>query len=180
MKILVFSDSHGSAYNMIKALSDHRDAEVIFHLGDGLLDLSSIPEYTENKAIFTVNGNFEDLFSRGDAQKKYETVSLCGKKFYLCHGHRVLGSYIGDDPLTPLMMQGINKNCDVVLFGHTHTKCFRTVSGSDLPVKRTRPMYLFNPGSVSNPRDGIYPSYGIIDVRDNGILFSHASIGEKR
>jgi predicted phosphodiesterase len=46
MKCLVFSDSHGSSYGMLKALALHPDAEVVFFLGDGLSDADSV-EYSD-------------------------------------------------------------------------------------------------------------------------------------
>lgn len=40
MKVLIFSDSHGKAENMLRAVSLHPDAEYIVHLGDGSGDSS--------------------------------------------------------------------------------------------------------------------------------------------
>ena len=179
MKFLVFSDSHGSTFYMKKALSLHPDAEVIFHLGDGVNDLSLLSEYTRDKAVFTVNGNYEDSFFPSDDSKRYDTLNTAGVKFFFCHGHRFLsGGYLGD-PFSVLINKALSKECDVALFGHTHRGYERYIPPEELPFKREKGLYLFNPGSISLPRDGGLPSYGIIEARDNGILFSHARIGEE-
>ena len=102
---------------------------------------------------------------------------MAGKIFFLCHGHRHLTSNYLGSPFKTLINQAVSKNCDVALFGHTHSKYEAFIPPDELPVKRENGLYLFNPGSISRPRDGDAPSYGIIDVRDNGILFSHALIG---
>ncbi len=179
MKLLVFSDSHSSTRNLIKALSDHPDAEVIFHLGDGVADIRSLPELTANKAVFTVNGNFEDFFTPDAEKSRYEIVQFAGKKFYLCHGHRHLSSYSLGDPLSPIINQAASKGCDFALFGHTHCKLDRYIPPEELPADTGKGLYLFNPGSISRPRDSSYPSYGIIEIRGDSVLTSHALIGAK-
>ena len=42
MRILVFSDSHGSTWRMRDALLDHPEADMIIHLGDGERDVENL------------------------------------------------------------------------------------------------------------------------------------------
>lgn len=48
--------------------------------------------------------------------------------------------------------------CKAALYGHTHVRRTEEVNG----------VYLMNPGSPSCPRGGNMPSYGILEVSDNG------------
>ena len=40
-----------------------------------------------------------------------------------------------------------------------------------------KPLCVFNPGSVGT---GLYPSYGVVDLRPDGIIMSHACGGTVR
>lgn len=169
MKILVISDSHGSKHNIKRVLDLHPDADALFHLGDGTADLSSLNGLPP--AVFTVNGNHEDgLFSskKGFAETAAE---VGGKRFFLCHGHR-LGVSFG---MQNLIYKALESDADVVLFGHTHRKCLTYIPEGSA-AGQNKGFYIFNPGSVSRPRDSIYGSFGLIEIKNNGILLSHGSI----
>ena len=78
--------------------------------------------------------------------------------------------------LSALAAAARERGADIALFGHTHLRLERY-----LPPERDgeRPLWLFNPGSISRPREG-RPSYGIIDIlRDDerlDVLLSHAEL----
>ena len=163
MKCLVFSDSHGSPYTMMKALSLHRDAEVVFFLGDGLSDLDAV-EYSESSFSPTprmwlpVRGNcdFSGVF-RGAPVKKIEEITLLGKKIVLTHGD-LFGAKGGLGALSGLALE---RGADIVLFGPTHIPHEEYVGGE-------HPHYLFNPGSASSATR----SFGILTLSEGSILFS--------
>ena len=62
MRILVFSDSHGSTYRMREAISLHTEADIIIHLGDGERDIDLLKEEIGNRKVVQVCGNC-DIYS---------------------------------------------------------------------------------------------------------------------
>ena len=173
MKILIFSDSHGRSANMLKAIELHPDAELILHLGDGTDDLKDISQKYPSLNVKHVKGNKEDgLFGNGN-DSPFLVEALGGKTVYLCHGHRYNVSYTEQN----LIYSAICNNADIVLYGHTHVKENKYLSEvSQDENGQKKGLYVFNPGSISRPRDGIYPSYGIMEIRNDGILLSHGLI----
>ena len=159
MKCLIFSDSHGYDFYMSKALSQHRDAEVVFFLGDGLSDADSLAEADIGRSWIAVRGNcdFSSIF-RGRETLKNEEITLEGYKILLTHGDICHVKY----GLEELKSLAVLRGADIVLFGHTHTPHEEYVNGE-------KPFYLFNPGSIS--RAGY--TYGILTLSPGCVLFSH-------
>ncbi len=164
MKILVFSDSHGNCVNMQKAVDMHPDARYILHLGDGINDLDMLK--TGNIKTYTVNGNFEDGFFSAKKGLPFQCVEIEGKKIFMCHGHRQKVGF----GLQNLYYTALENGADIALYGHTHVKYNKYT-----PLEE-KGLHIFNPGSISRPRDNIYSSYGIIDIQKNGVLLSHGLI----
>ena len=77
-----------------------------------------------------------------------------GKKLLLVHGHkqRVYWNY------DSISYWAEEQGADAVLFGHTHRPVYDD---------RGRVM-LFNPGSISMPRGGTPPTFGILTIEENG------------
>ena len=90
----------------------------------------------------------------------------------MCHGHRQFVN-VGHQNL---IYSAIEQNADIALYGHTHCKFNKYIPSDELAFNCNKGLYIFNPGSISRPRDGIYPSYGIIEIQENGILLSHGNI----
>ena len=159
MKCLVFSDSHGSLRNMQEALRMNKDAEVVFFLGDGLSDIEAIALSDRSRAYFVVRGNcdFRSTFLSSDVAK-VEKISIGGYNILLTHGD-LYGAKGGDGALIALARR---ENADILLFGHTHLPYEKYIDEYE------RPMYLFNPGSVSLSGG----SFGIMTL-DKIPLFSH-------
>ena len=172
MKILVFSDSHGNPANISKAIKMHPDAELLIHLGDGINDLYKITETYPNHETVTVYGNFEDSFFVKKSENTSACISTNGKKIFLCHGHRYSVGFSKQN----LIYAALGQDADIALFGHTHVKYNEYIPSERLNSNRENGLYLFNPGSISRPRDNIYASFGIIEIRDEGILLSHCII----
>lgn len=173
MKLIVFSDSHGKYVNMQKALDMHKNADILVHCGDGVSDLSSL-DIPENMKIYKVNGNFED-FSGGQCGNRI-LFEAEGKRILVCHGHRALGFGNEYDIYTPLLRAAIGQEADIILHGHTHRKIELYYPQDELPEEYDRGIYIFNPGSISRPRDGGFCSYGIIEIRGKDVLFSHGEV----
>ena len=158
MKILVFSDSHGDSLNMRRAISAHPDADAIIFLGDGLGDFFSTPKGVAAQLSVRGNCDWEPMFTH---IPKLDSITLEGQKIVFTHGHEY-GVKYGMDKITRLAE---DTSANIILFGHTHNP-FEHYEGG---------IYYFNPGTIG----GVYTgesTYGVITIRDNGILLSHGKI----
>lgn len=162
MKCLCFSDSHGTSAGMRRALSMHPDAEVVFFLGDGLTDVEELI-YDRRRSWICVRGNCDYIGSVGDVLvKKTDSITLMGRRIVLTHGD-FYGVKAGLDGIMGL---AVDRNADIVLFGHTHQPLEKYLPTEDGGY------YLFNPGSIGNGFRGSI-SYGVINITEQGILLSH-------
>ena len=159
MKCLIFSDSHGSPFYMSKALKLHRDAEVVFFLGDGLSDAEELAQFDGERMWIAVRGNcdFKTCF-RDRPVMKSEEIVLEGRKIFATHGD-LYSVKLGLENIKNLANM---REVDIVLFGHTHIPREEYVDGA-------HPFYLFNPGSISKPNY----TYGILTLTQKSVLFSH-------
>ena len=162
MKCLVFSDSHGESRYMKEIILMHSDAEAVFFLGDGLREVDVLREGFRDKIWVAVRGNCDFYAYFGDAPaQKLETLYLSGYKISATHGD-LYGAKYG---LGGLIKLGLDTGADIVLFGHTHLPLEKYVSDYE------RPMYLFNPGSISSGSR----SFGIMDLGEKP-FFSHGNV----
>ncbi|MGO1528278.1 YfcE family phosphodiesterase [Senegalia sp. (in: firmicutes)] len=151
MKILVLSDSHGDIEKIeeiIKIINSSKDIDMIIHLGDFAKDAIYIKN---NISIEMKNilGNCDFLIDRVNEE---EILNINDKKILLTHGHK----YNIKDNLNNLYYRAKELNLDLILFGHIHK-----------PINFLEEnILLFNPGSISEPRDGSRNSYGIIRISD--------------
>ncbi len=147
MKILIFSDSHRSTSDMRFILMKEGRPDAIIHLGDGSADLNTLAELTGGIPVYQLQGNCD--YPSPDTPVRlisyFEDV-----KFIACHGH----SYNVKAGLSALYFAAKEAECDLALFGHTHTP-FNEVSDG---------IRFFNPGSVASGR------YGVLTV--NGKTFT--------
>ena len=163
MKILVFSDSHGITEKMSDIIaSNSADAELVIHLGDRTADLQGIRERYPQIAFLFVKGNCDFSFLGPSAPEKYSVV-LEDRHFFLTHGH-LFGVKGGD--LRALECEAAKNNYDVVLYGHTHIPSYTEKNG----------VVYFNPGSISQPRGGSLPSYGIITLSQGKSSFKTVEV----
>ena len=161
MKILILSDSHGRTGRLGDAVRMHRDADLICFLGDGLSDLD-VYEKTLGIPIYAVRGNC-DWSSLSDAIPDTRIVEREGHRLFLAHGH-TLGVKGGEGGLIAAARAA---GCDIALFGHTHLPTEKYLSEYG--------MYLFNPGSIGDPREGA-PSFGLLMLDRRNVLFSHGCL----
>ena len=166
MKCLIFSDSHGSTRGILRALDIHKDAEVVFFLGDGLTDITGLVDREPRRAWFYVRGNCDFTSALGTTPvRKLESVTLEGYRIVFTHGD-LYGVKYGFDGLERLAE---SSGADVVLFGHTHTPCEKYRPREDGGV------YFFNPGSIGQASDGGY-SFGRLSIDEKNILLSHGRV----
>lgn len=150
MRVLVFSDTHGSTKEIDKAIACIGDFDALIHLGDIERDVRYIEKKYPQIPVYSVRGNNEPCSSLSSPNEA--VIELCGVKIYMCHGH-LKNVRRGIDSLTETAKE---LGCRVALYGHTHIPC-DTVSDGIL---------VFNPGSCSQPRNGA-PSFGVLEI-ENG------------
>ena len=162
MRAVVFSDSHGKYERMAEVFS--RDKyDVVLFLGDGLSDLHRAGAQNHRFTVFSVRGNCDGQGGFLSALKAKDELSfnLGGINFLALHGH-TRGVKSG---MTNAIFAAREKEADVLLFGHTHEPLLTYLDAEEYNL--TKPLYLFNPGSLASY------SYGICEIRNNQILLSH-------
>lgn len=162
MKIIVMSDSHGSMYNMRALFAMHPDADMYIHLGDGCDNFVDFCAQN-GKPYSVVRGNC-DFYS---GQPTEETVTVDGKVIFLTHGHMYGAKYTTER----LINAGREHDADIILFGHTHEPLCEYIDDDD----GSKPFYLINPGSISQPRSG-NPTYALIITQKGRVLPNIASL----
>lgn len=159
MKILIVSDSHGRSDRIYRAF-DTEKPDMVIHLGD-LEDMkASVEQRLDSPRIpcVFIKGNC-DYNSQGELMP-FSVFTLKGHRFFCTHGHLYSVNYGVDT----LVYAAEEKDCDIVLYGHTHRPCDEFVEGSFGRPK----VHVLNPGSISLPRGGSQRSYMVMDLRDSG------------
>lgn len=148
-KYLIVSDTHGRDDNFYDVLDIEEPLNGIIHCGDfegseGKYALAA------NCPVYFVAGN-NDFFSSLSRELEFE---LEGHTFFVTHGH----NYMVSMDLEYIRSEGIARGADIICFGHTHKPVAKNVDG----------VYVFNPGSLSYPRqEGRRPSYIVLSVNDD-------------
>ncbi len=150
-RILVVSDTHGHDKNFYDVLDIEEPLDGIIHCGDfegseGRFALAS------DCPVYFVAGN-NDFFA--DLKREIE-FDLGSHRCFATHGHQYLVSM----DLENIKAEGISRGADMIFFGHTHKPVAKNADG----------VYLFNPGSLSYPRqEGRRPSYIILTIDGENI-----------
>lgn len=146
MRILVFSDSHGSERTLETAMLLHKDAGLIIHLGDGERDFDGISHAVEGRRIVQVCGNC-DLYS---LLPNNEIIDVEGVRIFCSHGHTELVKH----GTQPFIEKAKSLGARIALYGHTHQSVTDYDDG----------LHIMNPGYA---RAG---EYGVIDITPAGIM----------
>lgn len=151
MKILVIGDTHGNITSAVKVIRRiKRRIDFIIHLGDNVSDAQDLSYEFEDIHFEYVAGNC-DFSSYVDKEK---ILSVNGRRILVTHGHLYgVKSGIGS-----VYNHAVKNKCDVVLYGHTHIP--QVVKYDDILI--------MSPGSMSLPRGKEGPSYGVLDITDEG------------
>ena len=158
--ILVLSDIHGKISYALDVVKMHPECQTVIFLGDGARHIPHLEKAAPEKVFFSVMGNCDTFLD--SITEKEAVLEISGHRIFICHGHTRMVKY----GLSALHNIAKEKNCDIALYGHTHIakEVFDSESG----------IYMFNPGSIGEPRDGRY-TYGILSLDRKNVLFS---IGE--
>ena len=166
MKILVFSDSHGSSAPLRAALEAHRDAEAAVFLGDGAAEAWDVLADYPHLARCILAGNCDShiaLAARGADLGEECVLDLGGKRFFCLHGH-TRGVKMG---MERALYRASEVEADGILFGHTHIALNEYAPDPACPSRR---ILLFNPGSVGR---SLRHTYGVIHVVNGAISAGH-------
>lgn len=148
-KYLVVSDTHGRDQNFYDVLDMEGKVDGIIHCGDFEGSEGRFALAAECPVYFVAGNN--DFFSDLNRELEFE---LCGHNFFVTHGH----NYFVSMDLESIKDEAIARGADVVVFGHTHRPVAKLVGG----------VYLFNPGSLSYPRqEGRRPSYLVLNIDEH-------------
>lgn len=120
----------------------------VLFLGDGARDADAVEAAFPALAFYRVSGNCDI----GGFTPESGLAAFGGVLFFYTHGH----NYQVKSGLGGLWQEAKRRGADVALFGHTHVAHCELVEG----------IYLFNPGSLSLPRNGI-STYGIITIENS-------------
>jgi putative phosphoesterase len=147
------SDSHGNALNLRKCIEKNIKSDIFLFAGDCESEILGIIEQYPYLDIRAVRGNND--YNPRLPQDLY--IDVTGAKILLTHGNKYTVDYYGTDILENKARE---KGCNIVVFGHTHTRLNEYHDG----------IYFLNPGSIARPRDFKPPSYGYIDITPQGIV----------
>ncbi len=154
MRAIVISDIHGDYTNLNSILLSQSKAEVVFFLGDGEEDIERIKHNFPNKMFVMVKGNCD----WGSKLPIEQFFTLEGKKIMLTHGH----AYDVKLTYNRIINNAKYNDCDVLLFGHTHSPLTLYEDG----------LYIMNPGSAC----GYDATYGTLDITPQGIVTNIVNI----
>ncbi len=150
MKVIVFSDAHGSRVLVERIISFNPDADYFISLGDSELSL----DFLLDLDIIPIKGNYPR-----DAGLAYDKIlKIEGRKIYLTHGHK----YGVQKSLMKLLKYVLGQDFDLVLYGHTHIARVDNING----------MLIMNPGSIKSPRSKTAPSYLILNITKDEITYT--------
>lgn len=132
------------------------DTDIVIHLGDCTRDFDEVRRDFPTIAFLGVRGNND--FIPNDDYPHNRTFTYDGHTYLLTHGHM---EGVRSSQYSHLVLAAKKHKADVVLFGHTHVGVIREYDG----------IHLFNPGSLTRPRDFCGGSYGVIRAENGKINF---------
>ena len=181
MKYLIASDIHGSAYwteRLVAAIESEQPDRIVL-LGDLLYHgpRNDLPrDYAPKRVIPLLNALADRIIAvRGNCDAEVDQMVLdfpvmadyatlfdeTGRELFLTHGHVFGAGMHNSVDHAPALPEG-----SALVYGHTHVKVNEESAAHP-------GLWLFNPGSVSIPKDGTH-SYGIYE----GGTFRHVILEE--
>ena len=150
MKVLVISDTHRrlqNAESLLNRLINQGGLDAVVHCGDHIDDARSLEKKFPNLAFYMVPGNC-DFEGMGSGTSLFTEIG--GVPTLITHGHKHHVKYGTEE----LVIDAQAYEAKLVLFGHSHIA---------YKVKKEG-ILLLNPGSLSEPRDTMYPSFALLDL----------------
>ena len=122
----------------------------IWHGGD-VVDLSILEKLESYAPVVVVKGNCDSFFGRNLPHSVVESVE--GVKIGMIHGWDIALDHL------PSVAGAFPNDVDLIIHGHTHRRRREVLERPDGSL-----VTVINPGSVSSPRGGETPGYGILRV----------------
>ena len=173
MHVLVASDSHGRISNLLDMMRRSNTArfpaDAVIFLGDGMRDLQYLTDM--GVPLFPVSGNC-DFHTFGAPTE--DTITLDGVRIFFTHGDRFsVKSGVGR-----IAAYAAARDADVVLYGHTHVPAMQYLdAGEEIGgVTLKKPLYVINPGSIGESRDGHGCGYGVMTLQNGSVLWSRVTL----
>mgnify|MGYP000309484517 CR=1 FL=1 len=155
MRIAVISDTHWSSWDLkdrlvceLETLLTEGRFDQIWHAGD--VTGSEVLEKLDSFGpVVCVKGNCDRFLYRQLPHSVTETLEEV--KVGMTHGW--------DLPLdhAPFVKSRFAADVDIIIHGHTHRRRYQEIAGE-------HPTTIINPGSVSSPRGGETPGYGVLEI----------------
>lgn len=160
MRVIVFSDTHGSISAVDKVITANENvcSHFIF-LGDGVQEFDIVKEKYTDKHFYSVIGNCD----KGGAPEE-AVIEIYGAKIYMAHGHLLDVK----NSLDGLLKKAREANAEIALFGHTHVRFYENIGG----------IHVLNPGSASQPEDDLPPSYAFIELSMYSVGCAHVDLDQ--
>jgi hypothetical protein len=150
-KILVISDTHLSGISsglpepVVRELTS---CDMLIHAGD-FTGMNIYRELNSITNLVAVHGNSDGIGLTRLLPSSLE-LNVENIRLGLVHGN-------GSQDTTIVNACSVFKNCDIIIFGHSHFPFNQIKNG----------VLMFNPGSPTDPRRAPGPSYGLITVENN-------------
>ena len=145
MKAILLSDSHGRVGNLVEAVMNEKDVDMVMFMGDVHRDIEEFILAFPRILVAEVIGN-NDFFEKSVPEDRF--FEFGGKKIFMTHGHRYNVKYS-----TALLVKKAKEvGADICLYGHTHSRDFDEVAG----------ITVINPGSASK-------SYAVLNIENGEI-----------
>ncbi len=144
MRIGVLSDTHGTLPNEVLDL--FAEVDLILHAGD-VGDPDILTTLQALAPVHAVWGNCDGFDVRRVTTERVE-VRIDGFDLLVLHGHQ----YGRPDPESVALA---NPGAEIIVFGHTHRPVLALVD---------QVVTVMNPGSAGDPRHGLPPSAGILEL----------------
>ncbi|WP_425755329.1 metallophosphoesterase family protein [Ihubacter sp. rT4E-8] len=157
MKILLISDTHGLQRQALQLYKYFTDIDLIIHCGDLQSDAEYIEQAmdeTRRVPVVSVAGNSD----RGGNQiHDQQVVDTPAGKIFVTHGNHQWVQFFKYDRLVEAARE---QGCAAACFGHTHIPLSDQLDG----------LCLFNPGSLTEPREGDKGSFMILTATEEGFF----------
>lgn len=144
MRLGVLSDTHGILPNEVLDL--FADVDLILHAGD-VGDPDILTTLQAIAPVHAVWGNCDGFDVRRVTTERVD-VRIDGFDLLVLHGHQ----YGRPDPES---VAQANPGAEIIVFGHTHRPVLALVD---------QVVTVMNPGSAGDPRYGLPPSAGILEL----------------
>jgi putative phosphoesterase len=145
--ILVLSDTHLNSTKDIPAALLHLDKPIdrVIHAGD-VTSREFLNRLSDIAPVESVRGNMDGGLMAADILEK-QIIDLDGFRIGVVHGR-----FGGSETVRYARSQF--RHVDLIVFGHTHVPFLEKVAN----------VLLMNPGSLTQPREGNPPSFGLIET----------------